>query len=376
MACCEALVNSNRGDWGQVGNTGELTALLRSSPTQQPVKRGGTPALAAVFIVVNAALGAGLLNFPYAFSTAGGVVAGITLQVCLLLFIIAGLLILAYCSQVSNKATYQEVVRAACGCTVGTTCDVLVAIYTFGTCTAFLIIVGDQLDKILEGLLHTAEVDDHWYSDRKFTISVLSVLVILPLSIPKEIGFQKYASTLSVLGTCYITVIVIIKYIWPDEDIIIGDIPTRPSSWMAVFNAIPTICFGFQCHVSSVPVFTSMERPTVQRWGWVVTAAVVVCLFVYMGTGVFGFLTFGSSVNVDVLLSYPSNDIAMAIARGSIVLCVLTSYPILHFCGRAVIEGLWLRYKGETLEMERSRERRRRLLLTITWSLSDRSEAC
>lgn len=32
-----------------------------------------------------------------------------------------------------------------------------------------------------------------WYTDRKFTIVVTAVLVILPLSIPKEIGFQKYA---------------------------------------------------------------------------------------------------------------------------------------------------------------------------------------
>lgn len=35
--------------------------------------------------------------------------------------------------------------------------------------------------------------DGHWYADRKFTIVVTGVLVILPLSIPKEISFQKYA---------------------------------------------------------------------------------------------------------------------------------------------------------------------------------------
>lgn len=50
--------------------------------------------------------------------------------------------------------------------------------------------------------------------------------------------------------------------------------------------------------------------------------------------GVCGFLTFGSSVSQDVLMSYPSNDIAVAIARAFIVICVVTSYPILHFCGR------------------------------------------
>ena len=33
----------------------------------------------------------------------------------------------------------------------------------------------------------------HWYLQRRFTICVTAILVILPLSIPKEIGFQKYA---------------------------------------------------------------------------------------------------------------------------------------------------------------------------------------
>ena len=34
----------------------------------------------AVFIVINAALGAGLLAFPFAFNSAGGVVEGITIE--------------------------------------------------------------------------------------------------------------------------------------------------------------------------------------------------------------------------------------------------------------------------------------------------------
>ncbi|XP_072374731.1 sodium-coupled neutral amino acid transporter 7 isoform X2 [Scyliorhinus torazame] len=356
MAFCEVTVNNDRRDWSWTEETGEKASLLQNPlTTERPrgnrKQEGSTSASGAVFIVVNAALGAGLLNFPYAFFVAGGVVSGIILLL------------------VSNKATYQEVVRAACGQVVGTICDVLIAVYTFGTCIAFLIIIGDQLDMIIGAFMHTPEGDTsvkgHWYSDRKFTISVTSILVILPLSIPKEIGFQKYASTLSVLGTWYVTIIVIIRYIWPDQGIIVGEIPTRPYSWMAVFNAIPTICFGFQCHVSSVPVFSSMERPGVRRWSWVVTAAVVICLFVYTGTGVCGFLTFGSSVNVDVLLSYPSNDIAVTIARAAIILCVLTSYPILHFCGRTVIEGLWLRFKGEDVDM--SLEKRRRILQTLIW---------
>ncbi|KAJ7312072.1 hypothetical protein JRQ81_006409 [Phrynocephalus forsythii] len=374
-----ASINCEYGDWEWSTDAGERARLLQSPNMEGPPKINGeqprgpgtTSALSAVFIVVNAALGAGLLNFPAAFSMAGGVAAGIALQLCMLIFIIGGLVILAYCSQANNESTYQEVVRAVCGKVVGVLCEVAIAVYTFGTCIAFLIIIGDQQDKIIAALVKNSSGAEsvHWYTDRKLTISITAFLFILPLSIPKEIGFQKYASGLSVLGTGYVTVIIILKYIWPDTELTPGEIPTSPSSWLSVFNAMPTICFGFQCHVSSVPVFNSMKRPEVKPWGAVVTAAMVIALFVYTGTGVCGFLTFGSSVEQDVLVSYPSSDVPVAIARAFIIVCVLTSYPILHFCGRTVLEGLWLRYKGEAVEEDVVLERRRRLGQTLAWFL-------
>uniref|UniRef100_A0A8C3B081 Sodium-coupled neutral amino acid transporter 7 n=1 Tax=Cyclopterus lumpus TaxID=8103 RepID=A0A8C3B081_CYCLU len=365
-------------DWGAIGSndSGERAWLLQS-PSVDSVRHletersgsGGVSSWAAVFIVVNAALGAGLLNFPAAFNLAGGVTAGVMLQMFMLIFIISGLVILGYCCQVSNESTYQEVVRATCGKVTGIACEVAIVVYTFGTCIAFFIVIGDQLDRLVAAVVHDTDdvVSGHWYTDRKFTISVTAVLIILPLSIPKEIGFQKYASALSVMGTWYVTIVVIIKYIWPDKDMIPSHVPASSASWTAVFNAMPTICFGFQCHVSCVPVFNSMSRKELKPWGVVVTLSMIICLFVYTGTGVCGFLTFGSNVSQDVLMSYPSDDIAVAIARAFIVICVITSYPILHFCGRAVIEGLWLRFQGEQVEVCVRREQRRRILQTLVW---------
>ncbi|CAN9507030.1 unnamed protein product [Ophioblennius macclurei] len=368
-------INTDVEDWGVVGSndSGERAWLLQSpsvdsvrQPEADGTRGGGVSSIGAVFIVVNAALGAGLLNFPAAFSMAGGVTAGVMLQMFMLIFIISGLVILGYCCLVSNEGTYQEVVRATCGRVTGVLCEVAIAVYTFGTCIAFFIVIGDQLDRLIAAMTHEPAAD-YWYTDRKFTIVVTAVLVILPLSIPKEIGFQKYASALSVMGTWYVTIVVIIKYIWPDKEVTPGDVPTSAASWTAVFNAMPTICFGFQCHVSCVPVFNSMSRKEIKPWGLVVTLSMIICLFVYTGTGVCGFLTFGSNVNQDVLISYPSDDVAVAIARAFIVICVVTSYPILHFCGRAVIEGLWLRFQGEQVEVCVRRERRRRILQTLVW---------
>lgn len=39
------------------------------------------------------------------------------------------------------------------------------------------------------------------------------------------------------------------------------------------------------------------------------------------------------------------------------------------FVGRAVVEGLWLRYQGMPVEEDVGRERRRRVLQTLVWFL-------
>lgn len=41
-----------------------------------------------------------------------------------------------------------------------------------------------------------------------------------------------------------------------------------------------------QCHVSCVPVFNSMSRKEIKPWGVVVTLSMIICLFVYTGTGI------------------------------------------------------------------------------------------
>lgn len=76
-------------DWGTVGsiNSGERAWLLQSPSVDTDRhleadrrRTTGVSSLGAVVIVVNAALGAGLLNFPAAFNMAGGVTAGVMLQ--------------------------------------------------------------------------------------------------------------------------------------------------------------------------------------------------------------------------------------------------------------------------------------------------------
>lgn len=87
-------------------------------------------------------------------------------QTRIILLIVKRLFLCLYCwisvhfvcfVQVSNESTYQEVVRASCGKVTGVICEVAIAVYTFGTCIAFLIVIGDQLD--LCKYIHTDTVN-------------------------------------------------------------------------------------------------------------------------------------------------------------------------------------------------------------------------
>lgn len=86
MAQGHVGINTDYGDWEWSTDAGERARLLQSPSVETGPKSreeqqpAATSMLGAVFIVVNAALGAGLLNFPAAFSMAGGVAAGIALQ--------------------------------------------------------------------------------------------------------------------------------------------------------------------------------------------------------------------------------------------------------------------------------------------------------
>uniref|UniRef100_A0A8C5BFD7 Amino acid transporter transmembrane domain-containing protein n=1 Tax=Gadus morhua TaxID=8049 RepID=A0A8C5BFD7_GADMO len=349
-----------------------ICLLARSASHADPPRLGS---FGAIFIMLKSALGAGLLNFPWAFQKAGGVNIAISVEMVSLVFLISGLVVLGYAASVSRKDSYQDVVREVCGAATGKLCEVCFCFNLFMISVAFLVVVQDQLEKLCVSLYGTvtgsseALMPYHWYTDQRFALFIVCLLFILPLSIPKEIGIQKYTSVLGTLAATYLCVAVIIKYYLMENHT--AELSPEHSqgvgSWGSMFSVVPTICFGFQCHVSSVPVFNSMSRKQMRPWGLVVTVGMIICLFVYTGTGVCGFLSFGSEVKQDVLMSYPSDDIAIAIARAFIVVCVVTSYPILHFCGRAVVEGLWLRCRGEQVELCVVRERRRRILQTVVW---------
>ena len=108
------------------------------------------------------------------------------------------------------------------------------------------------------------------------------------------------------------------------------------TSWETAFNAIPFICFAFQCHISAVPIYAGLKKRNFKNFFLVSTVGVLICTIVYTVTGVFGEMYFvhQDPISPDILRNYCPTNIAVSIARGTLILCLITSYPILFYCGR------------------------------------------
>uniref|UniRef100_A0A8D0AW20 Solute carrier family 38 member 8 n=1 Tax=Sander lucioperca TaxID=283035 RepID=A0A8D0AW20_SANLU len=304
--------------------------------------------MGAIFIMLKSALGAGLLNFPWAFGRAGGVRSAVTVELVSLVFLISGLIILGYASSISGQCTYQAVVKEVCGPAIGQLCEICFVFNIFIISVAFLVIVDDQLEKC-----ELEKMPYHVYTDQRFGLVLLCILLILPLSISREISFQKYTRS-AVSAECRLPTI--------------PGVYSNQTHQQLISPLITLSVCLFQCHEASIAIYSSMENQRLSHWVFISVVSMIICLIIYSLTGVYGYLTFGKDVKADILMSYTGDDILMLIARLLFGVSIITIYPIILLLGRSVIQDPLLSWRQRRHGMVTAAfESRSRYTLTVLW---------
>lgn len=328
-ASCNPSIVEREDTVSDVGDGDESVRVVEPTGTSWP---------AAVFLIVNAALGAGVLNFPRAYHEAGGVVVSLCVQAVLMAPIVGSLVSLGSCSDHSRSSTYQDTVLGLLGPAALHICSATVVVYCFGTCITFLIIVRDQLDVIFSSLVGP-EFCHTWYMNSAFTMPCTSFLLILPLCFSRRIDFLKYSSMVGVLAIFYLDGLIVYQYLYGGFEP--GPVRHGPAVWTDIFLVMPTICFGYQCHVSVVPIYSCLRRRSVSNLARSVLVAITVCVLTYSVAGTFGYLTFGDRVSSDVLMAYNARDPAVLVGLVAVTLKTVSTYPLLLFCGREAVDSLF-----------------------------------
>ncbi|OTF75373.1 sodium-coupled neutral amino acid transporter 7-like protein, partial [Euroglyphus maynei] len=291
----------------------------------------------AAFLLINAALGAGLLNYPVAYDRLGGIVYATIIQLFAAILMMTTILILIYCAQINGEDSYHGVMRTMCGPRVMRISAASISITCFGICVTFVIIIGDQFDRIFATYIGR-EFCHYWWANRIFTMSITAIIVIWPMCYFRRLDFLRHINVLGVMASFYIIFLNVYSYYNHDPDPFHSyEIRTSPQSALEFIAALPVVFFAYQTHEIVIPVYDTMSEKNIQSFSKSILVSMAALLVLYCIAGSYGYLTFGSNVAPDIMLMYNAKDPIVFAGIVALIIKMITTYPPVVFCGRETI---------------------------------------
>nr|AKN21660.1 slc38a-1 [Schmidtea mediterranea] len=295
----------------------------------------GTSWFSAVLIMANCTIGMGLLNFPFAIMNAGGNLVGMFTQMVIIAFIVVSLNMMCYLSQYYGDVSFQGVIGSHLGKVSKEICRILIFLNNFGALIVSLIVIGDQFEHISRAIWAHEEAL-HWLLDRRVMVPIISIVFIFPLCLLKNFDIFKYTSFLGVIAALYISFGLIFKSYFTLNGSKFVEV--KESNLSNLVKIIPLICFTYECHIEIPPMIACLKKQNICYYEKMIFGYVILSSIVYSFAGIFGYLTFGAATPDDILTAYDPKDPYVIVAMVLITLKIVTTYPIVFYCLRIVVE--------------------------------------
>nr|XP_039270027.1 sodium-coupled neutral amino acid transporter 4-like [Styela clava] len=168
-----------------------------------------------VFNLMNAILGSGILGLANAMTNLGYILFTVLLVLVALLAFNSIRLLLDMCD-LTGITSYEAIGRQAFG-EGGKIVTVLsILTHTLGAMCSFLFIVKYELPEVLRTLTGAEECSSAWYLNGDYIVILVTLVIIMPLSAAKNIGFLGYTSGFAMACMIFFTVVIVIeKFIIP-----------------------------------------------------------------------------------------------------------------------------------------------------------------
>jgi len=310
-------------------------------------KRRMVSPASATFNLVSTIVGGGILSLPYAISQCG---------------IALGLMSLALSAYLSNESidllvfsvrqrgmeTYEDIAFKAFGGVATNLTVCLLTVLTFLCGVAYCVLIGDLLSGIL-GLMVTMRP-----LYRKLLI-LSAILLVAPWCYKETLHSLRFLSTFSVIAICFIAAVLTIRTsqsfgeqhdIYTSQNGVRQEILVNwtvhlwPTNWEKALYVFPVFGVAFLCHFNVLPIHTELKKPTKRRIRQVMNATVSICAILYTIVGCAGYFWSFENTCGNILLNFPEDDYLVTAARGSLVLVLMGSYPLLVLPCRSTLHRL------------------------------------
>ncbi|KAJ5742907.1 transmembrane amino acid transporter protein-domain-containing protein [Penicillium manginii] len=234
--------------------------------------------------------------------------------------------------------------------------DAAIAIKCFGVGVSYLIIIGDLMPGVVNGIVGGDPAFD-FLVDRHFWVTAF-MLIVIPLSYLRRLDSLKYTSIAALVSMAYLVVLVVYHFIKGDTMADRG--PIRVIHWagpVPTLSSFPVIVFAFTCHQNMFSILNEIKNNSHFRTTSVVFASIGGAAGTYILVAITGYLSFGNNVAGNIVGMYPPG-VAATIARAAIVMLVVFSYPLqCHPCRASVDAVLKWRPKSVPRSAEGSPHR-------------------
>eukprot|EP00940_MAST-03C_sp_MAST-3C-sp2_P002724 g2724.t1 len=359
---------------GIVVNDDEAENDANGQPYREP--EGGY--LGAIFNVANTALGAGILAFPYAFEQSGLALGMILVAfVCMLCAYSQEMIVMGILECKDREArggpfvnSYDGMIRNLLGPAWGTLMEILIALYQFGACVAYVLVFADQLEPLLKCAIcggdccsiapnesESCDCDSFW-CNQNVIIIIATWALMFPPCLFEDISKLRYTSMIGVFCPLIMSIVIIYYGIVDMVENGVGaefdNVEWFTGDVKGAFAALPIFCFALQTHISVPCIFTGCryEIQNKSTFSGIIFKAYMIVLALYIPTGLFGLTYFVNNTHgefpKDVLTGFKMNKILADVARVCMAGAGVASFPINHFPARAAIFNII--YKQEKMQ--------------------------
>ncbi|XP_020651193.3 sodium-coupled neutral amino acid symporter 2 [Pogona vitticeps] len=363
--------------------------LLESNPGKKKQHQGTTSFGMSVFNLSNAIVGSGILGLSYAMAN-----TGIALFVILLVFVsifsLYSVHLLLKTANEGGSILYEQLGMKAFGMAGKLAASGSITMQNIGAMSSYLYIVKYELPLVIKAFMNIEENTGQWYINGDYLVILVSLGLILPLSLLKNLGYLGYTSGFSLLCMVFFLIVVICKKFQipcgMEHDLVnatlnisLEHLPTayEPLANMTnddictpkyfIFNsqtvyAVPILTFSFVCHPAILPIYEELKQRSRRRMMKVSNVSFFAMFLMYLLAALFGYLTFYGNVEPELLHTYSEvlgSDVLLLIVRLAVLMAVTLTVPVVIFPIRSSINQLlcadkefsWLRHCAITIAL-------------------------
>ncbi|KAM4562862.1 sodium-coupled neutral amino acid transporter 3 isoform 1-T4 [Odontesthes bonariensis] len=310
----------------------------------------------SIFNLSNAIMGSGILGLAYAMSN-----TGIVLFIILLVFIAIlsaySIHLLLKSAGVVGIRAYEQLGNRAFGHPGKVLAASIITVHNIGAMSSYLFIIKSELPLVIQAFLGKTENTGEWFLNGNYLVIIVSGLIILPLALMRQLGYLGYTSGFSLSCMVFFLISVIYKKFNIDCSLLNTlqngtNCSVQQCCEAKLFTVnpqtaytIPILAFAFVCHPEVLPIYTELRNATKKRMQTIANISVLAMFVMYLLTALFGYLTFYSHVDSELLHTYikvDPLDVLLLCVRLAVLVAVTLTVPVVLFpIRRALLQILF-----------------------------------